>query len=68
MRTLTLMLLLSLPFGLALANSDANNKIAAASARVAGGQVVSKAQSEKSSAQWAARRPGYKRLNPGKTH
>jgi len=61
-------MLLSAPPGPVLAAGDIPDKTPATTARVAGGQIVSKAQSAKTAAQWAQKRPGYKALRPGKTH
>jgi len=67
MRTLILLMLLSVTPGLALAAGDVADQAAATTARVAGGQIVNKAQSAKTAAQWAQLRPDYRALRPGLT-
>jgi len=68
MKTLILLMLLTVLPGLVLAAGDASGETAAITARVAGGQIVNKAPSAKTAAQWARQRPGYKALLPGQTH
>ena len=64
--SLASMMLLAASLPAAWAADDAPAAGAARQARVAGGQVVTLADSAKTAAQWAERRPNYQALKPRK--